>query len=314
MVPGHFLKWRGAVANHSLFSSSMTDQADKLRTLRGTALDAAHTEPGTLPLIVVSGARPGVGATTAAINLACVLADRGERVLVVDASKQPNNLRGVAGIRDAAATALADVLANRSELMDSVVAGPLGISVIAGSGGTRSRQAAAKDFAATLLTMLAQISDRFDVILLDAGSGLGQATRRFWRRSPLALLVTTADDASVMDAYAMVKLCVADGIRPGIGLLLNRAECESAAVNAQHRIVNSCRKFLSLDVQVLPPLSQYRADFAGQPRVWEDPNSQFGHEALWLGRAVSDLLAAKLASGSWHVGSRAEGRKAHAVS
>ena len=39
-------------------------------------------------MVVVTGRQGGVGATTVAVNLAAVLADRGERVLLVDAAQQ----------------------------------------------------------------------------------------------------------------------------------------------------------------------------------------------------------------------------------
>ena len=68
----------------------MTDQAEKLRALIHTA-PAAEAAVGALPMIVVSGCRAGVGATTVALNLAAVLADRGERVLLVDGAQQRND-------------------------------------------------------------------------------------------------------------------------------------------------------------------------------------------------------------------------------
>ena len=51
------------------------------------------------PMVVVTGGRAGVGATTVAVNLAAVLADRGERVLVVDAAEERSNLAESAGVR-----------------------------------------------------------------------------------------------------------------------------------------------------------------------------------------------------------------------
>ena len=66
----------------------MLDQADKLRRVDSIAVPAApHAcRPGP-PMIVVAGGRAGVGATTVAVNLAAVLADRGERVVLVDAAR-----------------------------------------------------------------------------------------------------------------------------------------------------------------------------------------------------------------------------------
>ena len=51
-----------------------------------------------LPMVVVAGARNGVGATTVAVNLAAAIADRGERVLVVDAAEGGNELADMAGV------------------------------------------------------------------------------------------------------------------------------------------------------------------------------------------------------------------------
>ena len=49
-------------------------------------------------MVVVAGARNGVGATTVAVNLAAAIADRGERVLVVDAAEGGNDLADMAGV------------------------------------------------------------------------------------------------------------------------------------------------------------------------------------------------------------------------
>jgi flagellar biosynthesis protein FlhG len=292
----------------------MADQAEKLRTLRETSLAAAHLVPEALSLVVLSGARPGVGTTTVAINLAAALADRGDRVLVVDASERPNNLRGVAGIRNVTAHSLADVLVQRAELLDAVIDGPMGTSLLAGPLGMRNGTRGERNLSAKLLLMLAQASRQFDVILVDAGSGLSQTTRRLWLRSQLVLLTTTAEDASVMDAYRMLKLAAANKIRPQVALLLNRAEGEGTASETHHRIAASCRKFLEWEVAGLPSLSQDSGPIGKSPRVWEDPSSQFGHEALWLGRAVGDLLAEKIAGGRRESTRQAASRGAQAVS
>ena len=61
------------------------DQADKLRLMVGQAAPETIERVGNdVPLVVVTGARASVGATTVALNLAAVLADRGERVLLLD--------------------------------------------------------------------------------------------------------------------------------------------------------------------------------------------------------------------------------------
>jgi len=146
-----------------------------------------------------------------------------------------------------------------------------------------------------LLSSIDSLCDEIDLVVVDAGSGLTAWTRRFWLRAQCVVLVTTADDASVMDAYAAVKGSSADGIRPVVRLLVNREIDGAAAEDAQRRVQNACRKFLSLSIDALPALPLHGGDFvAGAnrgPRVWQEPNSAFARATLWLGRAVGDVLA-----------------------
>jgi len=77
----------------------MPDQAAKLRQVIDTAMPCAPAVATGPPMIVVTGGRAGVGTTTVAVNLAAVLADRGERVLLVEAAEQRANMREIAGVR-----------------------------------------------------------------------------------------------------------------------------------------------------------------------------------------------------------------------
>src|SRR5688500_10749847 len=96
-VSKRFLSWLHAPCS-LLTAISMSDQAFKLRALIQRAAPAAPVAPVGLPMIVVSGGRAGVGATTVAVNLAAVLADRGEQVALVDAAGPDGNMDAMAGI------------------------------------------------------------------------------------------------------------------------------------------------------------------------------------------------------------------------
>lgn len=264
-------------------------------------------EPALLPMVVVAAARNGVGATTVAVNLAAAIADRGARVLVVDAAEDGNDLADVAGVGREIEHCLSDVVNGKCGVADAIVDGPMALRVLANRGRVAPRRGnefrrnsptGGENSRAGLQRLLGSIdslSDEIDLVVVDVGSGLTAWTRRFWLRAQCVVLVTTADDASVMDAYAAVKASSADGIRPMVRLLVNREMNGAAAEDAQRRMQNACRKFLSLSIDALPALPLHDGDFvAGAnrgPRVWEEPNSAFARATLWLGRAVSDVLA-----------------------
>jgi flagellar biosynthesis protein FlhG len=273
----------------------MSDQAQKLRLLVNEASPAADAVGGELPMVVVTGARAGVGATTVALNLAAVLADRGERVLLVDGAEQRNAVPESAGVRGDVRYGLADVLAGKCDVDDAIVQGPAGVQMLLNRWSAHKSADYSRNAQQRMLSELQSLSERFDLILVDSGRGLTPWSRRFWSRAKLNLLVTTPDDGAILDAYAILKLAMAEGAeqRP-IRLLVNQADGHAAA-DAQRRMENACQKFLLRSIPALPALPRsFDCGFAGvsaAPRVWEMPNTPFGHAALWLGRAVNDLLA-----------------------
>jgi flagellar biosynthesis protein FlhG len=281
----------------------MPDQAEKLRLLVTTALPVAEVVGDGLPMIVVTGGRASVGATTVALNLAAVLADRGERVLLVDAAQQRNDVVEPAGVRREVVYGLSDVLAGKCDVDAAIVPGPVGVRILPSRGraslrlGSPSRRDAAisRDAQQRLMDELQSLDDDFDLIVVDAGRGCTPWSRRLWSRAKLIVLVTTPEDAAVLDAYAVMKRCAVDAERWPVRLLVNLAESDTAADDAQRRMDQACQRFLSRAMPALPALPRHRAsEFTGvpaAPRVWEMPNTPFGHAALWFGRAVSDVLA-----------------------
>jgi flagellar biosynthesis protein FlhG len=284
----------------------MSDQAEKLRRLSKTASIEPCVEAAQLPMVVVAGARNGVGATTVAVNLAAAIADRGERVLVVDAAEGGNELADMAGVGRGIEHCAADVVNGKCGALDAMVAGPMGMHVLANRGRVSPRRESefrknsptcgenSRAGQQRLISSIDSLSGAIDLVVVDAGCGLTAWTRRFWLRAQCVVLVTAADDASVMDAYSAIKASSADGIRPVIQLLVNREINGAAAEDAQRRVQNACRKFLSLSVEALPALPPHEDDYGagghGGPRVWEEPNSAFARATLWLGRALSDVL------------------------
>jgi flagellar biosynthesis protein FlhG len=273
------------------------DQADKLRLLVGQATpEAAERIGGDVPLIVVTGARASVGATTVSLNLAAVLADCGERVLLLDGSQR----RGESGDsilpRREVEHGLAEVLSGKCRLADAIVAGPGGMRMLLQRGTSRTSQDLSRQAHQKFIAELQSLNEQFDAIVVDAGRGLTPWSQAFWSRGRLIALVTTPDDDAVLDAYSIIKQSIADGDQLPVRLLVNQADSDAAADRAHRRIDNSCRRFLSRSVAALPALVRLETEMRTgnrAPRVWEIPNSRFGHGVLWLGRTVEELLATK---------------------
>jgi flagellar biosynthesis protein FlhG len=273
----------------------MPDQADILRQLIHTASPAAHTAHAGSPMIVVTGSRSAVGATAVAVNLAAVLADRIQRVLLIDAAVQRSNMAEIAGVRSTTEYSLEDVLLGKCAAAEAIASGPVGTLLLTNHGRRKSNPAFTRHAQQRLLAELESLRDSVDLLVIDAGTGLTPWARRFWLRAQLVLLVTTADDAALMDTYAAIKLNADDTSHANVRVLVNQSVNDRVAADAHRRLTKCCHRFLSRTIPALPPLPLHVPNDSMAatcaPRVWEQPNSPFGHAALWLGRAVSDLLS-----------------------
>jgi MinD-like ATPase involved in chromosome partitioning or flagellar assembly len=145
-----------------------------------------------------------------------------------------------------------------------------------------------------LIGELRSLEEDYDLIVVDSGCGPTAWSRRFWAGAKLIVLVTTPEDAAVLNAYATLKYCAQAAGRLPVRLLVNQAESDAAASAAHRRLESACQRFLSRSILALPALPRHGGEFMraqAAPRVWEIPNTPFGHAVLWLGRVVSELIA-----------------------
>ena len=207
---------------------AMSDQADHLRALvqEAAADDAITAAP---PLVVVTGGRPGVGATTAAVGVAIALCRTGLRVALVDADLDRSSIAAQCGVTGDAT--IAEVFSGRRTVQEALVPGPVGVQILPGSfapGGSDVAPASLD----RLLAGLNRAGSMADLVVLDLGGVTGSHATRLWRAADLVLLVTTTEPGAVMDAYAAVKLLEKRG-RDSLPPSRAPTEGESRAVPAK---------------------------------------------------------------------------------
>jgi flagellar biosynthesis protein FlhG len=276
----------------------MPDQADKLRQWIEEASPQAIAPAPSPPMVVVTGGRAGVGITTVAVNLAAVLADRGARVLLVDAVAGHSKMAQIAGLDMAQVQyTIAEVLAGKCLFAEALAPLCFGASVLVKRPGRRCENFPRR-VQQKFLADLQSLEDSFDAFVIDAGSGLTAWSRRFWLQARHVLLVTTPQSAAVTDSYATIKRSIADRLGPDVRLVVNQCDDDSIGAETQRKLSHACSRFIGRPLPGLAPLPWY-VDASGRhpmPRVWESPNTPFGHAVLWLGRAVKELLSIEDAS------------------
>ncbi|HUT90869.1 MAG TPA: hypothetical protein VMY37_15295 [Thermoguttaceae bacterium] len=244
-------------------------------------------------LLVVSGGRAGVGTTTIAVNLAVVLAHQRRRTLLADAAPPGG---GAVLSRVEEGDALADAVPGRRTVGDALQSGPEGLIKVLPAAWALGKDSEAPGAARSrLVGELRGLGSEVEFVVVDAGNGVGPLVRPLWGAADMVLLVTTPEPASVMDAYASIKLLASDrGAVPTASLpihtLVNKSPHRSVARQVHTRLSQACLRFLGIEVEgvgfVADDPRVPAADRAGKPVVICTPRCRSARGIRALGKTV----------------------------
>lgn len=185
---------------------------------------------GNSQVVMVTAPRSGCGASFVAANLAALLAEAGQRVLLVEADLAEGTVHRYAGL-DRNAAGLAEVVAEQRTLDDVLRdQGALGFDVIL-PGVLQSSEAGLLQ-RPRLQALLQELRQRYDHIVLHAaptqraGNALAAALL-----ADSAVLVVRAGATGVTDIQDAVRV-IERAALPLKGLVLNRARADRAARGA----------------------------------------------------------------------------------
>ncbi|MBN2242735.1 MAG: AAA family ATPase [Acidobacteria bacterium] len=174
-------------------------------------------------IAVISG-KGGVGKTVITANLAAALAASGQRVLVLDADLGLANLDIILGL-DPKHT-LQDIFRGDCRTEDALIRTAKGFDLLPAGSGLQENTVLSRNLADGLEALLAELDERYDIMLFDAGAGMGDVVLFFATLAHQILVVVTPEPTSLMDAYATIKVLRQLYERDRFLLVVNQANPE----------------------------------------------------------------------------------------
>lgn len=201
-------------------------------------------------VMTIASGKGGVGKTWFAITLAHALARSGRKTLLFDGDLGLANVDIQLGLmpnRD-----LASVIVGKLTLAQSVIdVSEVGFSVIAGRSGSGSLALLPPPRLSALREQLLLLASEFDSVIIDLGAGVDRTVQSLPPPRGACFVVTTDEPTALTDAYAFIKLTIADRPNADIRVVVNLAESHSAGEKTYETLAKACRSFLKFE----PPLA-----------------------------------------------------------
>jgi septum site-determining protein MinD len=241
-------------------------------------------------IIVVTSGKGGVGKTTTSASVACGLARRGKRVVVIDFDIGLRNLDLIMGCERRVVYDFVNVIQGDCTLKQALIKDKrLDTLHVLAASQTRDKEALTADGVRRVLDLL--IAEGFDYILCDSPAGIEKGAHLAMYYADRAVVVVNPEVSSVRDSDRILGLLASKTQRAEKGnggvkehLLLTRYNPRRVA-SGEMMSVDDVKEILGLDVIGVVPESPdvLAASNAGVPVILNDESD--------ASRAYDDAVA-----------------------
>lgn len=198
-------------------------------------------------IIAVASGKGGVGKTWFSISLSQALGNKGHNTLLFDGDLGLANVDIQLGLMPK--QDLAGVIAGKLTLPQAVTKYSDGrFDILAGRSGAGNLAMLPVQRLVTLRDGLMRLAEKYDRVILDLSAGVDRTVQTLAASAGTTLVVTTDEPTSLTDAYAFIKLTVAEHPDADLRIVVNMADSANSGRETYETLRKACYNFLSKEI------------------------------------------------------------------
>jgi len=212
---------------------------------KGPLLQASGQGP---KILAVTSGKGGVGKTNVVANLSVSLSELGKKIVVLDADFGLANLDVLLGLTPR--YHLGHVLFGNKTLTEIMVQGPKGIRIIPASSGIQRMSELTLAQRNHLVESFTNLDDT-DYFIIDTAAGISRNVIHFLLSAQEVIVVSAPEPTAIVDAYAVIKIILAEDHGKPIQVLINSVEQAEDAHEVFCQINSVVKRFLNREIDYL---------------------------------------------------------------
>lgn len=256
------------------------DQASGLRQ---------RTRVKPVKVIAVAAGKGGVGKSNISVNLAIALAQKHQKVMLLDADLGLANVDILMGLHSK--YNLSHVIQGSCHLSDIIIEGPAGIQIIPAASGTDFMAQLKPTEHAGIIDAFNELTDDLDYMIIDTAAGISDTVLSFARSSQELIVVVCDEPTSLTDAYALIKVMSIRYQWTHFRILANMVRHEKDGLELYNKLFRVSEQFLDVHLEYLGaiPFDEHihLAVKKQKPVVLSYPESQASQAIQLLSESVN---------------------------
>ncbi len=206
----------------------------------------------------ISG-KGGTGKTVLSLLTALTLAKNNSKVLLIDLDLGFPNVNIL--LNERANKSLDDFCYRNEELSSVITEIDKNLHIVFGLSENPLNLNSAKHILRSLVTEIKKLSNFYDYVLLDMGASIDEFKLWILKNSMIKMIVTNDDPASIMDAYALIKIYENSEKPSDFKLMINKSQSLYEGKESFLKLNKAVNSFLKSKVElfaVIPEISDLK--------------------------------------------------------